>query len=173
MVQIEAIVLTTRQKQKEAFCHTLWCHQNMVKFLQNLHNRHPIASLWGWDIRIATNTPYLTFTDKLWGVCCDSNIWLAFCQCYHSVVCNILLFWHLTVFWTHVVLMIQLAWRYLRRIAFRGPFHEIFFQKIQIRWKFHSVLIHVVLKKIILKFCKLHDWCAVVTCARRYSNVMT
>ena len=39
---------------------------------QNNHKRHPIACPWG-----------------ILYVCCNSNIWLTFCHCYHNVVCNI------------------------------------------------------------------------------------
>ena len=28
----------------------MWCHFNMVNFLQNPHNRHPIAHPWGQDM---------------------------------------------------------------------------------------------------------------------------
>ena len=29
---------------------TIWCHYNTVNCLQNIHNRHPIACLWGRDM---------------------------------------------------------------------------------------------------------------------------
>ena len=30
--------------------YTIWCCYNMVSFLKNSHNRHPIACPWGWDM---------------------------------------------------------------------------------------------------------------------------
>ena len=48
---------------------------SMVKFLQNHHNRHPIAHPWGWDMWCL-----------LW-----FKIWFTFCHFYCSAVCNIVI----------------------------------------------------------------------------------
>ena len=43
--------------------HTVQCRDNTVNFLQNHHNRHPIACPWGWAM----------------GVFCDCSLWYMFC----------------------------------------------------------------------------------------------
>ena len=52
----------------------------------------------------------------------------------------------------------------------RGSFHGRFFV-IQIRWKPHSALIHVVVQWPLWKFCTWHDSCAVVACRKFCSDI--
>ena len=49
----------------------MWCCDNVVNFLPNPHNRHPI-------------------TGKVWGVFYEHIFWLMFCPSYCSAVCNIM-----------------------------------------------------------------------------------
>ena len=35
------------------------------------------------------DTPQLSHEGEMWGVCCDSKLWFAFCHCYRSATCNI------------------------------------------------------------------------------------
>ena len=44
---------------------TVWCRYNAVDFLQNPHNRHPIARPRGWDIVILSVV--ILISDSLFG----------------------------------------------------------------------------------------------------------
>ena len=87
------------------YLHTVQCHFNAVKILQNFHNRHPIARLWGWSMGVFceykvwyrwanARKTYISPLLMHW-----SYVFLAlthqymFCCCYRSAVCNIVINW--------------------------------------------------------------------------------
>ena len=61
---------------RSVISYTVWCPINMVKFLQNIHKRHPIARPLRWDMGCL-----------FWEV----RLWLIFCLYSWSDACNIML----------------------------------------------------------------------------------
>ena len=45
---------------------TAWFHYNMMNFLKNLHNRHPIARPWGWGMECLLWVRSLIYTMSQW-----------------------------------------------------------------------------------------------------------
>ena len=39
------------------------------------HNNSVIEASYKWEFTLTRNTPYLTLTGEVWGVCCEDENW--------------------------------------------------------------------------------------------------
>ena len=119
----------------------VWCHYNVVKFLQNPHNKHPIACSW-------------------LGLFCESGLWFMLCLNHCGAVCSIMsnwtmLQWHPAVSGLHWIRCVCLACLRMSNIC-GNILYELSWYFV---WYFAMCNIRIGFRSPVMNGCRIwHCW---------------